>query len=87
LLSAGTAMQSGQVEDALGDDLSAVDFGKGNQSPGGRDINRTAKDGSVPSAHENGLAPLEPRRVCLADGQGRDVVQRGLNRQKGFGEV
>jgi hypothetical protein len=32
-LSTGAATQSGEVEDALGDDLAAVDFGEGNQAP------------------------------------------------------
>ena len=48
---------------------------------------RAAEDGCVPSAQQYGLPPLEPGRVCLADGQRRDVVQRGLNRQKSIGEV
>ena len=49
--------------------------------PADRDVDRAAEDGSVPSAQQNGLAPVEPCRICPADGQRRDVVQRGLNGQ------
>src|ERR1700760_3246250 len=58
LWSAGSAMQSGQVEHALGNDFSAVDLGKGNELTRRRDVQRAAEDGGVPSAHQDGLAPL-----------------------------
>src|SRR5271166_5658563 len=86
-LSAGAAMQSGEVENALGDDFATADFSEGYQSARRCDVNHAAENGCIPSAHQNGLTPLEPCRVCLADGQGRDVVQRGLNGQKCLGEV
>src|ERR1051325_6747879 len=66
---------------AVGARLAAVHVGQGEQLARDRDINRSAKDGCIPSAQQNGLASLQPRRVCPADGQCRDVVQRGLNGQ------
>src|SRR4029079_14666714 len=52
--------QPGQVEYALGDDLAAVDFGQSHKLARDRRINRAAKDGSIPSAQQNGLASLKP---------------------------
>ena len=51
------------------------------------DLNHAAEDGGVPSTQQNGLAPMEPCRICRANGQRRDVVQRGLERQENIGEV
>lgn len=80
-------MQPGEVEHTLGDDFATVHIGKSDKVARSRDIDRTAEKWCVPSAQENGLAPLEPRRICPADGQRRDVVQRGLDGQKCIGEV
>src|ERR1700720_2006556 len=84
---AGAAGQAGEVEYALGDDLAAVHFGKGNQPSYRGDVDRAAQNRSVPSAQQNGLAPLEPGRIGPADGQRRDVVQRGLNGLERVGEA
>ena len=64
-----------------------VDFAKGEQAARDRDVDRTAEIGSVPSAQQNGLAPLEPCRIRPADSQRRDVVQRGFNGHERVGEV
>src|SRR6185436_4855450 len=53
--------QPGHVEYALRDDLAAVYFGQSHKLARDRDINRAAKDGSIPSAQQNGLASLKPR--------------------------
>src|SRR5262245_6604018 len=84
---AAVAYQPGQVEHALGDDLAAFRLSEGHQLASGCDINGAAEDWSVPSAQQDGLAPLEPCRIPSANGQRRDVVQRGLNREKSFGEA
>src|SRR5262249_3192482 len=68
LLSAGSALQSGQIEHALRDDFAAIDFGQSNQGIRGRYVNRTTDDWGGPSAHQNGLPPLEPGRIGPADG-------------------
>ena len=60
-------------------DLAAVHFGERDQPACDRHAHKTAEHGRVPSAHQHGLAPLEPGRIRPADGQRRDVVQRGLN--------
>src|ERR1700709_2381971 len=78
---ASAALQAGEVEHALGDDFAAVDFGKGDKLARNRHIDRAAENGGIPAAQKNGLAPLEPCRICPANGQRRDVVQRGLNGQ------
>src|SRR6516165_4951257 len=78
-LTAGAARQAGQVEYALGDNFAVVDLGKGHEQARRRDIDRAADDRCVPSAQQNGLASLQPGRVGPADGQRRDVGQRGLN--------
>ena len=80
-------MQTGQVENALGNDFAAICFGEGQEAARDRDKTDTADDRSIPSAQQNGLAPLEPRRICPANGLRRDVVQRGLDGQKCIGEV
>ena len=54
-------------------------LGKGDQIARNRDVDQALKNGSVPSAQDDGLASLEPCRIGPADGQCRDVVQRGLN--------
>src|ERR1700739_1776185 len=86
-LAAGTASDAGQVEYALGDDLAVVDLGKGHEQARRRDIDRAADDKGVPSAQQNGLASLQPGRVGPADGQRRDVGQRGLNGLERVGEA
>src|SRR5215831_11461919 len=86
-LAAGAARQAGQVEYALGDDFAVVDLGKGHEQARRRDIDRAADDRSVPSAQQNGLASLQPGRVGPADGQRRDVGQRGLNGLERVGEA
>ena len=78
---AGAALQAGEVEHALGDDFAAVHFGQSNQLARSRHMDRAAENGGIPAAQQNGLAPLEPCRIRPADGQRRDVVQRGLNGQ------
>src|SRR6185369_284978 len=82
-----SAQQAGQVEYALGDDFAVVQFGQGQKLARNRDVNRTTEIGCVPSAQQYGLAPCEPCRVCPADGQRRDVVQRGLDGQEGVREA
>src|SRR5262250_3235220 len=84
---AAAARQAGQVEYALGDDFAVVDLGKGHEQARRRDIDRAADNGSVPSAQQNGLASLQPGRVGPADGQRRDVGQRGLNGLERVGEA
>src|SRR5665213_2000061 len=86
-LDAGAANQAGEVEHALGDDFAVVQIGKGHQLAGYRGIDWTAEIGSIPSAQQNGLASLQPRRIRPTDGQRRDVVQRGLNGHEGVGEA
>ena len=83
----GSAHQAGEVEHALGDDFAAVHFGQSQQLARSRHIDRSAENGSVPSAQQNGLASLQPCRICPADGQRRDVVQRGLDGHERVGEV
>jgi hypothetical protein len=80
-VSAGSSCEAGEVEYALGDDFTVVHFGESQKLARDRDIDWPTKNRSVPSAHYDGLASLKPRRVCPADGQRRDVVQRGLNGQ------
>src|SRR5215831_12943911 len=86
-LAAGTAREAGQVEYALGDDFAVVDLGKGHEQARRRDIDRAADNGGVPSAQQNGLASCQPGRVSPADGQRRDVGQRGLNGLERIGEA
>src|ERR1700758_2812306 len=86
-LRTGAAPQAGQVEYALGDDLAVVDLGKGHEQARCRDIDRAAENGGVPSAQQYGLASLQPGRVGPADGQRRDVGQRGLNGLERVGEA
>ncbi len=78
-LFAGTASQSGEVEDALGNDFTLAGLGEGDQFARDRDVDQPGENGSIPSAQNYGLAPLEPCRIGPVDGQCRDVVQRGLN--------
>ena len=80
-LARGSAHQAGEVEHALGDDLATIQFGKSQKLARYRDINRAAEIGCVPSAQQDGLASLKPCRICPADGQRRDVVQRGRDGQ------
>ncbi len=63
------------------------DFGQGQQLACNRDIDRPTENGGIPSTQNDGLAALQPCRVCPADGQRRDVVQRGLDGQDGVGEA
>ena len=86
-LRAGTGSQSGQVEHALGDEFAIANFGKRQKPACHRDIDCAATIGRIPSAQQNGLAPMEPCRISPCDGQCRDVVQRGLNGQKRVGEA
>src|SRR5215475_6638728 len=86
-LSRGSAHQAGKVEHALGDDFATIQLGKGQQAARCRDIDCAAEIGGVPSAQQNGLASLKPCRVCSADGQRRDVVQRGLNGHQSIREA
>src|SRR4051812_6148189 len=67
LLTAGTADQPGQVEHALGDDFAAVDLGEGQKLARDRDMDRAAENRSIPSAQQNGLASLQPGRICPTD--------------------
>jgi hypothetical protein len=80
-MSAGAPYEAGEVENALGDDLATVHIGQGHELARNPHTYRTVDHGSVPSTQQNGLAPLEPGRICPTDGQRRDVVQRGLNGQ------
>src|SRR6201992_3813083 len=82
-----TGSQSGQVEHALGDEFAIANFGEGQKPACHRDIDCAATIGRIPSAQQNGLAPMEPCRISPCDGQCRDVVQRGLNGQKRVGEA
>jgi hypothetical protein len=47
--SASAALQPGQVEHALGDDLATVHFGKGHKLARYRDVDYAVEDGCVPS--------------------------------------
>src|SRR5262245_18383100 len=67
-MSAGSALQSGQVEHALGDDFATVHCDQSNQRIRGRYVDRPTDDRSVPSAHKNGLTPLAPGHIGPADG-------------------
>ena len=87
LVATGTGSQSGQVEHALGDEFAIANFGEGQKPACHRDIDCAATIGRIPSAQQNGLAPVEPCRISPCDGQCRDVVQRGLNGQKRVGEA
>src|SRR5436305_1945779 len=82
-----TCDKSGQVEHALGDEFAIANFGKRQKTACHRDIDCAATIGRIPSAQQNGLAPVKPCRISPCDGQCRDVVQRGLNGQKRVGEV
>src|SRR5262245_21435321 len=86
-LTHGSAQQAGEVKHTLGDDFATIQFGQSQQSARYRDIDCAAEIGCVPSAQQNGLASLKPCRVCSADGQRRDVVQRGLNGHQSIREA
>ena len=77
----GATCHAGQIKNALGNDFSALDLGNGHELTARSDLYQAVDDGGVAPSHENGLTPLEPRRVRRANGQRRDVVQRGLDRQ------
>ena len=64
-----------------------VDLGERQQLALNRDMDRPTNDGSVPSAQQNGLASMKPCRIRPADGQRRDVVQRGLDGHERVGEA
>ena len=51
-----------------------VDLGERQQLTLNRDMDRPMGNGSVPSAQQNGLASVKPRRICPADGQRRQLL-------------
>src|SRR5690606_13242244 len=73
---------SGKVEHTLGMKRALPHLGKCHRNPSGLHKHHAMKDGGVPTAHDHGLSPLHARSIRTADGQRRDVVQRGLYRAK-----
>jgi hypothetical protein len=81
-LSAGATCHAVQIKHAPGDDFAALDLGNGHKLAADSDLDHAAEDGGIPPAQQDGLASLEPCRICRGHGQRRDVVQRGLDRQE-----
>src|ERR1700730_8528384 len=86
-LDAGAAQQAGKIEYAFWDNFSPIHLGKCYEPARSRHVDCAAQNGSVPSTQQDGLTSLEAGRVRPADGQRRDVVQRGLDGPECVGEV
>jgi hypothetical protein len=73
-----------QIEYALRLDRPLAEACQGDRLTAPHNQDRVLVQGRVPASHDDGLTLLQARRLGTADGQRRDVVQRGLNRQKPF---
>jgi len=71
---------------AAGSNSAALDLGNGKSWPPRRPVTMRGRMEASPSRN-NTASPLATPPRCRAYGQRRDVVQRGLDRQKRIGEV